>query len=252
MLRSVIVIPARLAATRLPRKPLADIHGLPMIIHVWRRAIEAQAGPVIVACGDAEIQDAVKAAGGRAILTDPALPSGSDRVWQAVQTFDPSGHYDVIVNLQGDLPLLEPRLVHEVLAPLSDPDLDMSTLIAPIKDEREAHTDSIVKAVVAGLEDQAKPGQWGRALYFSRAALPWGIGPRWHHIGIYAYRRSALARFVSLPPSALERREKLEQLRALEANMTIAAAVTDAVPLGVDTPADLEAVRAMMRTPAPH
>lgn len=245
-MRSLIVIPARLAATRLPNKPLADIHGHPMIWHVWRRAIDAQAGPVIVAAGDAAIAETIQAAGGRAILTDPHLPSGSDRVWAAAQAFDPSGHYDVIVNLQGDLPMLAPHLLQAVLAPLRDPAMDIATLVAPIEDETEAQTESVVKAVVAGLSDKARPGDWGRALYFSRAAVPWGAGVRWHHIGIYAYRRAALERFVAMPPSLLEKREKLEQLRALEAGMAMAAAVADAVPLGVDTPADLEKIRAQM------
>ncbi len=238
----LVVVPSRLASTRLPNKPLADIHGQPMIVQVWRRAMEADIGPVVVACGDPETADAVTAAGGRAVLTDPDLPSGSDRVWAAVQACDPDGRHDAIVNLQGDLPAIAPADVRRSLAPLDVAGTDIGTLAAVITDERERTADSVTKAIVAMGPD----GRNGRALYFTRATAPTGDGPLWHHIGIYAYTRAALQRFVSLPPSALEIRERLEQLRALEAGMTIGVALVDRVPLGVDTPADLDRVRAAM------
>jgi 3-deoxy-manno-octulosonate cytidylyltransferase (CMP-KDO synthetase) len=237
----VVVIPARLAASRLPGKPLADILGVPMIVHVWRRAMEADIGPVVVAAAEREIADAVEAAGGRAVLTDPDLPSGSDRVWQAVQRLDPVGKHDAIVNVQGDLPTLEPHLIRQSLAPLADSAVDIATLVCRIADAADRDRPSVVKAVVAWHGDSI-----GRCLYFSRAAVPSGEGPLWHHIGLYAYRRSALERFVSLPPAALEQREKLEQLRALEAGMRIDAAAVETVPLGVDTPEDLETARRLI------
>lgn len=238
----LIVIPARLHATRLPGKPLADIHGVPMIVHVWRRAVEAGLGPVLVAAGEPEIADAVRAHGGEAVLTDPDHPSGSDRVWEAVQRFDPTGRHDAIVNLQGDLPTLDPALVGAVLAPLAVPEVDLATLVVKIVRPEERTDPNVVKAVL-GLA----PGQKiGRALYFSRATVPANDGPLYHHLGIYAYRRDALARFVALPPAILERREKLEQLRALENGMRIDAALVDTVPLGVDTPADLERARHLL------
>lgn len=238
----LIVIPARLHATRLPGKPLADIHGVPMIVHVWRRAVEAGLGPVLVAAGEPEIANAVRAHGGEAVLTDPDHPSGSDRVWEAVQRFDPTGRHDAIVNLQGDLPTLDPALVGAVLAPLAVPEVDLATLVVEIVRPEERTDPNVVKAVL-GLA----PGQKiGRALYFSRATVPANDGPLYHHLGIYAYRRDALARFVALPPGTLERREKLEQLRALENGMRIDAALVDTVPLGVDTPADLERARHLL------
>jgi len=238
----LIVIPARLHATRLPGKPLADIHGAPMIVHVWRRAVEAGLGPVLVAAGEPEIAEAVRAHGGEAVLTDPDHPSGSDRVWEAVQRFDPTGRHDAIVNLQGDLPTLDPALVGAVLAPLAVPEVDLATLVVEIVRPEERTDPNVVKAVL-GLA----PGQRiGRALYFSRATVPANDGPLYHHLGIYAYRRAALARFVALSPGVLERREKLEQLRALENGMRIDAALVDTVPLGVDTPADLERARHLL------
>lgn len=241
--RSLVVIPARMASTRLPGKPLAEIAGVPMIVQVWRRAIEAKVGPVLVACCEPEVYDAVLAAGGQAVMTDVDLPSGSDRVWQAVQRFDPAGDYQIIINVQGDLPTLEPRLITAALAPLADPAVDIATLVAEIIDPEERTNPNVVKAVT-GLSSKADGGpDHGRALYFTRATAPTGDGPLWHHIGLYAYRRSALARFVSLPPSPLESREKLEQLRALENGMRIDCARVDTVPLGVDTPADLEKAR---------
>jgi len=240
----VVVIPARLAATRLPDKPLAPIAGEPMIVHVWRRAVEARLGAVVVACGEQRIADAVIRAGGTAVLTDPALPSGSDRVFQALQRFDPEGGHDPVVNLQGDLPTLDPALPAAAVAAMEALHADMGTLVCPIARDPERTDPNVVKAVVAWRDARV-----GRALYFSRAAVPAGEGELLHHIGLYAFRRRALARFVALPPSALERRERLEQLRALEDGMSIAAARVDTVPLGVDTPADLERARAILAAP---
>jgi 3-deoxy-manno-octulosonate cytidylyltransferase (CMP-KDO synthetase) len=239
----LVVIPARLAATRLPNKPLADIHGRPMIVHVWVRAMEAGIGPVVVACGEVAIRDAVEAAGGRAVLTDPDHPSGSDRVWEAVEAIDPAGHHDVIVNVQGDLPTLDGAVIRRVLEPLAaDPGVDIATLVCPIDDAADRERPSVVKAVVAWTGETGI----GRCLYFSRATVPSGPGPLLHHIGLYAYRRAGLRRFVGLPPAPLETREKLEQLRALEAGMRIDAALVATEPLGVDTPADLDRARRML------
>ncbi len=238
------VIPARMAATRLPGKPLADICGAPMIVHVWRRAMEAGLGRVVVATDAEEIAAVVRAAGGEAVMTRADHPSGSDRVYQAVLLLDPDGDVELVVNLQGDLPTLEPRLIETCLAPMLRPvngrGPDITTLAALITDDAERTASHVVKIVgtpVRGAEN------WLRALYFTRATAPYGDGPLYHHIGIYAYRRVALERFVSLPPSALEKREKLEQLRALEDGMRIEVAIVDTVPLGVDTPADLERAR---------
>jgi 3-deoxy-manno-octulosonate cytidylyltransferase (CMP-KDO synthetase) len=238
----LVVIPARMAATRLPNKPLADLHGLPMIVQVWRRAMEAQAGPVVVAAGDAPIAAAVERAGGRAVLTDPAHPSGSDRIWEAVRQVDPAGRHDVIVNLQGDLPTIDPAYLWSAIGPLAEPAVEIGTLVAECREDYERREASVVKCV-AGFAPGARVA---RALYFTRVPAPSGEGPLYHHIGIYAYRRAALERFVSLPPGILEKREKLEQLRALEAGMRIDAALVDSVPFGVDTPADLERARAML------
>jgi 3-deoxy-manno-octulosonate cytidylyltransferase (CMP-KDO synthetase) len=238
----IVVIPARMASARLPGKPLADIHGKPMIVHVLDRAMEADIGPVAVACGEPDIAEAVRRAGGRAVLTDPALPSGSDRVRAALATLDPDGRHDVVVNLQGDVPTLDPAQLRLVVRPLADPATDIGTLVVPILSEEEANTDSFVKAVCAFPDGAAV----APALYFSRAPIPWGDGPRWHHIGIYAYRRAALDRFVTLPPSPLERREGLEQLRALEAGMRIACARMEHGLFGVDTPADLDRARHLL------
>ncbi len=245
----IVVIPARLASTRLPNKPLADINGKPMIVHMLERGLEADIGPVAVACGDPEIADAVRQAGGRAVLTDPGLPSGSDRVHAAMAELDPDRRHDVVVNLQGDFPTLEAGQLRLVVTPLADAGIDIGTLVVPIHSEEEANTASFVKAAVAFQDGQSV----APALYFSRLPIPWGDGPRWHHVGIYAYRRAALDRFVSLPPSPLERRESLEQLRALEAGMRIACARMDYGPFGVDTPADLERARLILKpkgTPA--
>ena len=241
-LNPVVVIPARLQATRLPDKPLADIAGAPMIVHVLKRAEAAALGPVVVACGDRAIAEAVEAAGGRAVMTDPGHPSGSDRVLEAVEAIDPGGAHDAVVNLQGDLPTIAPETVRAALAPLADPGVDIATLVAEIIDPAERDDPNVVKAAVA-FGDGATIG---RALYFSRATIPSGAGPLYHHIGIYAFRRPALKRFVALPQGVLEQRERLEQLRALEAGMRIDAALVDEVPLGVDTQADLDAARARL------
>jgi len=244
----LVVIPARMASTRLPGKPLADIQGKPMIVHMLDRGREAGIGPVAVACGDPEIAEAVRQAGGRAVLTDPGLPSGSDRVHAALAELDPEGRHDVVVNLQGDFPTLDPAHLRLVVAPLADRSVDIGTLVVPIESEEEANTDSFVKAACAFADGQTI----APALYFSRQPIPWGQGPRWHHVGIYAYRRAALDRYVALPPSPLETRERLEQLRALEAGMRIACARIDHGPFGVDTPADLERARRILQPKAPR
>ncbi len=236
----IVIIPARMASTRLPGKPLAPLGGVPMIVCVWRQAVAAGVGPVVVAAAEPEIVAAVEAAGGKAVLTDPDLPSGSDRVFAALNAVDPAGKHDVIVNLQGDLPALDPAQIRAVAGALGD--ADIATLAAEIDDPADRANPSVVKPVVAWEAD----GLSGRALYFTRAAAPCGDGPLFHHIGIYAFRRESLARFVALPPSPLEKREKLEQLRALEAGMTIRVARVDSVPLSVDTPGDLEKARAIL------
>lgn len=238
----IVIIPARMASQRLPGKPLAPIAGLPMIVQVLKRAQEANVGPVVVACSETEVKTAVEAHGGTAILTDPDHPSGSDRIFEALQRVDPDQKHDVVVNLQGDLPIIEPQVVQAVLSPMANPDVDIATLVAEITDEAEKTNPNVVKAV-AGF----KPGETiARALYFSRSTTPANPGPLYHHIGIYAYRRAALERFVSLKPGVLEQREKLEQLRALEAGMRIDAACVDTVPFGVDTPHDLDRARQIL------
>jgi 3-deoxy-manno-octulosonate cytidylyltransferase (CMP-KDO synthetase) len=234
----LVLIPARLAATRLPNKPLADIAGEPMIVHVWRRAVEAGIGPVAVATEAPEIAEAVTKAGGTAVMTRADHPSGSDRIFEAVEKLDPEGRHDVVVNVQGDFPTINPAAIAKSLVPLSDPAVDVSTLVAVIDREDDKTDPNVPKMVGAELS----PGRL-RALYFSRSTVPYGEGPLYLHIGLYAYRRTALRRFVSLPPSPLEVREKLEQLRALEAGMRIDAMVVDDVPLGVDTAYHLERVR---------
>lgn len=239
----IIVIPARMASGRFPGKPLADIHGRPMIVHVLDRARATGIGTVAVACGDREIADAVRAAGGTAVLTDPDLPSGSDRVHAALATLDPEGRHDVVLNLQGDVPTVTAEQMRAALRPLADPATDIGTVVAPIESAEEARTSSFVKAVCAFAEG----AETANALYFSRASVPWGEGPLWHHVGIYAWRREALGRFVALPPSALELREGLEQLRALEAGMRIGCARVAHGLFGVDTPADLARARDMLK-----
>jgi 3-deoxy-manno-octulosonate cytidylyltransferase (CMP-KDO synthetase) len=240
----IVAIPARLASTRLPGKPLAEIAGAPMIVQVWRRATEAGVGPVVVACAEPEIAEAVTRAGGRAVLTRPEHPSGSDRIREAVEAVDPERRHDVVVNVQGDLPTLDPALVRAALAPFDEPAVDITTLAAAIRDEAERADPNVVKLVASFSDD--RPGTRARALYFSRATVPSGAGPHYHHIGLYAYRRDALDRFVALPPGRLEQRERLEQLRALEAGMRIDAVLVETVPLGVDTPADLARARALL------
>jgi 3-deoxy-manno-octulosonate cytidylyltransferase (CMP-KDO synthetase) len=238
----LLLIPARMASTRLPDKPLADIAGVPMIVRVWRQAVAAELGPVVVAAGETEIVAAIEAAGGHAVLTDPDLPSGSDRIWAALQAIDPQASHDVVVNLQGDLPALDPQQLKTVVAALKQSGADIATLAAPIDNEADRANPAVVKAVVAWDASE----RLGRALYFTRATAPTGEGALYHHVGLYAYRRAALESFVALPPSPLEKREKLEQLRALEAGMSIAVARVDEAPLSVDTPADLERARKIL------
>ncbi|ALA17045.1 MULTISPECIES: 3-deoxy-manno-octulosonate cytidylyltransferase [unclassified Chelatococcus] len=237
----IVLIPARLASTRLPDKPLADIGGEPMIVHVMRRAEEAGIGPVAVATDAPAIAEAVTRAGGRAVMTRPDHQSGSDRIHEALESLDPEGRHDIVVNVQGDLPTIDPRVITASTRPLVDPAVDIATLAAIITREEERTEPSVVKAIGS----EIAPGHL-RALYFTRATAPYGEGPLLHHIGLYTYRRAALARFVALPPSPLERRERLEQLRAVEAGMRIDIVVVDDVPLGVDTPHDLERARAML------
>jgi 3-deoxy-manno-octulosonate cytidylyltransferase (CMP-KDO synthetase) len=239
--RILVLIPARMAATRLPGKPLLDIAGLPMIVHVLRRAEEAQIGRVAVATDTAEIAEAVRAHGGEAIMTSPNHPSGSDRVFEAACNLDPAGEAEIVVNLQGDFPTISPENIRDVLPPLEDPAVDIATLASVIHTEEEDTAPSVVKAVGSSLG-----GRRMRALYFTRATAPHGDGPRYHHIGLYAYRRAALERYVKLSPSPLELQEKLEQLRALEAGMRIDITIVDTVPRGVDTPVDLETARRIL------
>lgn len=236
--RTLILIPARMAATRLPGKPLLDIAGLPMIVHVLRRAESAGIGRVAVATDTPEIAEAVRACGGEAVMTSAEHPSGSDRIFEALGLLDPDGRIDTVINLQGDLPTISPDDIRAVVAPLADPAVAIATLAAQIRTEDEHVNPNVVKVIGSPIDERRL-----RALYFTRATAPWGDGPRYHHIGIYAYRREALQRFVTLAPSPLERREKLEQLRAIEAGMRIDVALVDTVPGGVDTPADLEAAR---------
>ncbi len=242
MSEPLILIPARMASTRLPGKPLADIHGVPMIVHVWRRAMEARAGRVAVAAAEPEIAAAITRAGGESILTKADHPSCSDRIFEAMTKLDPQGRHDIVVNLQGDLPTLDPALITAVLGPLATRAVDIATLATPIRVEAERTNPNVTKAIIAFGKDVTT----GRALYFTRATAPWGEGPHFHHIGIYAYRRKALERFVAMPPSPLEKREKLEQLRALEAGMRVDVRIVDTVPLGVDTPEDLARARTML------
>ena len=241
MTEALVVIPARMASARLPGKPLAEIAGAPMVVHVWRRASEARIGPVVVATDSHEIMAAVERAGGRAVLTRADHASGSDRIHEAVGLVDAQGRFDRVVNVQGDLPTLDPAAIRASVAPLDDPEVEIATLAAEIRRDEERTNPNVVKVI--GTE--VAPGRL-RALYFTRATAPYGEGPLHHHIGLYAYRRSALARFVSLPPSRLERRERLEQLRALEAGMRIDVRLVDTVPLGVDTPEDLERARQLL------
>ncbi|MCG6121978.1 MAG: 3-deoxy-manno-octulosonate cytidylyltransferase [Microvirga sp.] len=237
----LILIPARMAATRLPGKPLADIAGEPMIVHVWRRAIEAGLGPVAVATDAPEIAAAIEAVGGRAVMTRADHPSGSDRIHEAMEALDPQGLHDVVVNVQGDFPTIDPRAIAASILPLADPAVAIATLACEITRDDEKTDPNVVKVVGAMIA----PGRL-RALYFTRATAPWGEGPLYHHVGLYAYRRAALRRFVALPPSPLESRERLEQLRALEDGMRIDVTIVEDAPFGVDTPQSLAMARAIL------
>ena len=234
----IIVIPARMQASRLPGKPLAEINGRPMIAHVIDRAKEADIGPVVVAAAENEIAEAAEQYGAKAVLTDPDLPSGSDRIKAALNSLDKDCRHDIVINVQGDIPTISPLSIRAALTPLEEPSVDISTLVAEIKNQEELLNPNVVKAVLAAS---------GRALYFSRALVPTGSGPVYHHIGLYGYRRKALERFVQLQPSPLELRERLEQLRALEDGMVISAAVVDDIPLGVDDLDDLERARVQLK-----
>lgn len=240
---TIILIPARMASSRLPGKPLADIAGRPMIVHVAERARESGMGRVVVAVDDTAVFKAVEAAGFEAVMTGMAHQSGSDRIHEALGKVDPDGRAQLVVNVQGDLPTLDPALIQASLAPLTDPAVDIATLTVEITDEAEKTASQVVKLVGSPVGPTRL-----RALYFTRATAPWGEGPLYHHIGLYTYRRSALERFVALPVSALEKREKLEQLRALEAGMRIDAEIVKTVPLGVDTAEDLEKARRILES----
>lgn len=237
----LVLIPARMASTRLPGKPLADIAGKPMIAHVADRARASGVGRVVIATDSTEIAEAAARYGHEAVMTAASHESGSDRVFEALCKLDPEGKVEMIVNLQGDLPTIDPALVSAALKPMEDPAVDIGTLGVEIERKEERTAPSVVKIVGSPLTPTRL-----RALYFTRATAPWGEGPLYHHVGIYAWRREALARFVTLQPSTLERRESLEQLRALEAGMRIDAEIVRSVPLGVDTPADLERARALI------
>jgi len=238
---TIVLIPARMASTRLPGKPLADIAGRPMIVHVADRARESGLGRVAVATDSPEVAEAARSAGFEAVMTREDHQSGSDRIHEALQVLDPQRSVHIVVNVQGDLPTIEPETIRAVFRPLEDAAIDIATLGVEIIREDERTNPNVVKIV-----GSPQPSGRLRALYFTRATAPWGEGPLYHHIGLYAYRRTALERFVALPPSPLERREKLEQLRALEAGMRIDAEIVRSVPLGVDTPDDLERARHML------
>ncbi|MEM1376547.1 MAG: 3-deoxy-manno-octulosonate cytidylyltransferase [Pseudomonadota bacterium] len=239
----IIIIPARMASTRLPGKPLADISGKPMVVHVADRAKEADCGRVLVAADDRAVFETVRGHGHHAIMTAIDHPSGSDRIFEALSLSDPDETFDTVINVQGDLPTIPASDIRASLKPLDDQSCDIATLGTEITDEHEKANENVVKII--GSPMSTDPNLL-RALYFTRATAPWGEGPLYHHIGLYAYRREALKRFVSLSPSVLEQRERLEQLRALENGMSIHASIIDTVPLGVDTPADLEKARAML------
>lgn len=243
---TIVVIPARMASTRLPGKPLADIHGLPMILHVWKRAVEANVGQVLVAAAEIEIAEAVRQHGGDAIVTDPAHPSGSDRIAEALQLRDPEGRFSFVVNLQGDLPTIDPLSVQRCLAGLVNEQADISTIAARIEDQVDVDNPNIVKAIAALSAER----EVAFARDFLRQVGPDHPPPHWHHIGVYAYRRPVLERFVSLPVSEREAGRRLEQMRALDNGMRIVVVRVDTVPLGVDTPAELETARKMLRKTA--
>ncbi|TBN16817.1 3-deoxy-manno-octulosonate cytidylyltransferase [Agrobacterium cavarae] len=239
--KAIVLIPARMASTRLPGKPLADINGKPMIVQVALRAREAGAERIVVAVDDERVFDAVKAAGFDVIMTRNDHQSGSDRIYEALQKADPQGRAEFVINVQGDLPTIEPETIRASLLPMDNPQVDIATLTVPITDEDEKTNPSIVKIVGSPLSQTRL-----RALYFTRATAPYGNGPLYHHIGLYTYRRAALEKFVSLKPSVLELRESLEQLRALEAGMRIDAEIVRSIPLGVDTQPQLETARKIL------
>ncbi|GGA89192.1 3-deoxy-manno-octulosonate cytidylyltransferase [Brucella endophytica] len=243
IMKTLVLIPSRLASTRLPGKPLADIAGKPMIVHVATRASAAGLGRTVVATDSEEIAVAVRAHGFEAVMTRSDHQSGSDRIYEALQTLDPQGEVEAVINVQGDLPTIEPEIIAKALQPLAEGPADIATLGVEITEESEKTAPSVVKIVGSPLSEKRL-----RALYFTRATAPWGEGALYHHIGLYAYRRSALERFVAMGPSPLERRESLEQLRALEAGMRIDVEIVKSVPLGVDTPADLERARAILQS----
>ncbi len=234
-----IFIPARMDSTRFPGKPLADINGKPMIVHVVERAKKSGIGNVYVACAEQKIADVVEKCGGKAVLTDPDHPSGTDRIYEAMTKV--AEDFDYIVNVQGDLPSLDPKIINDAIELLDDPEVDIATLAAVIKNDDEKNNPNIVKAVISFYAENK-----GRALYFTRANAPGGEGDLYHHIGLYAYKKAALEKFVGLKPSVLEKREKLEQLRALENNLRIDVGIVNAVPLGVDTLGDLEIVKSII------
>jgi 3-deoxy-manno-octulosonate cytidylyltransferase (CMP-KDO synthetase) len=237
----LVLIPARMAASRFPGKPLADIDGVPMIVHVWRRAVAAAVGRVAVATDSPEIVDAVCKVGGEAVMTSADHDNGTSRIEEAARRLDPDGVFAAVVNVQGDLPTVAPEAIRASLTPLEEEGVDIATIAALISREEEKTDPNVVKVVGSPIAPDRL-----RALYFTRATAPWGEGPLYHHIGLYAYRRTALSRYVALPPSPLEKRERLEQLRALEVGMRIDVAVVDTVPLGVDTPADIDRARAIL------
>ena len=241
----ILLIPARMASTRLPGKPLADIHGAPMIVHVWRRAVEAGVGRVVVATDDLAIAGAIELAGGEAVMTRADHQNGTERIHEALVLLDSTE--EIVVNVQGDIPTVAPATVRAALAPLDEPGVDIGTICARIVRDEERTNPNVVKVVGSPVTLTQEDAGILRALYFTRATAPWGEGPLWHHIGLYAYRRETLERYVRLPPTPLEQRERLEQLRALEHGMRIDVAIVDAVPLGVDTPADLARARELLR-----
>lgn len=248
----IIIIPARLGSTRLARKPLADIHGLPMVVHVWRRAMQAKIGPVVVACCGSEIGDLIESHGGKAVITDPLLPSGSDRVYAALKHLEDveGAKHDVVINLQGDIPMIDPKLIVQSLTPLANPSVDIGTLAARIHLANQVNNPNVVKIAMSEPMDAGVPCDsfTGRAAYFSRLPIPANANHHYHHIGIYAYRRGALEKFVKAPMSYLEKCERLEQLRAIELGMRIDVTVVDRVPISVDTAQDMEMVRKLIAT----
>jgi 3-deoxy-manno-octulosonate cytidylyltransferase (CMP-KDO synthetase) len=238
---TLILIPARMASTRLPGKPMADIAGRPMIVHVAERAHESGLGRVVVATDEPAVAEAIRDHGFEAVMTRTDHQSGSDRIFEALSALDPDGKVEIVINVQGDLPTIDPETIRAALRPLEDRSVDIATLGVEIFRDEEKTNPNVVKIVGSPLSETRL-----RGLYFTRATAPWGDGPLYHHIGLYAYRRAALERFVSLPPSPLEKRERLEQLRALEAGMRIDAEIVQSVPLGVDTPEDLARAREIL------